>query len=70
MTIQKQALRLSKSEKLKLMEALWDDLSKNPNDFEAPGWHRGELERTEQQIAEGKARFVDWSEAKARLRSG
>lgn len=68
MTIEEQAMELSTAEKLKLMEVLWSDLSRDPEGFEAPQWHLDELKESERLIAEGKEHFLDWSEAKAMLR--
>jgi hypothetical protein len=45
MTLEKQVMRLPKAEKLKLMEALWSDLSRNSEEFEPPQWHREALRR-------------------------
>lgn len=57
------------SEKLKLMEALWDSLSAMADgSFESPAWHESALRQTEEDLAAGKVRFVDWAEAKEQLR--
>jgi len=56
------------SEKLQLMEALWEDLSRNADAVESPEWHREVLEDREQRIASGEARFSDWEQAKAEIR--
>jgi hypothetical protein len=56
------------SEKLQLMEALWADLSRNPDDLESPEWHGEVLEQRERKIAGGEARFSDWEQAKAEIR--
>ena len=64
------ALRqLSRNEKLKLMEALWEDLSRPDGEFESPAWHAKELAETEQRLAEGKEEVMDWEKAKERLRA-
>ncbi|WP_310450200.1 addiction module protein [Sulfuritalea sp.] len=57
------------SEKLKLMEALWDSLSA-PADgsFESPAWHEQALKQAEGDLAGSTARFVDWVDAKEQLR--
>lgn len=68
MTLEEQVMRLPRAEKLKLMEALWSDLSRNSEQFEPPEWHREELEKTEQLIAEGKEHFMDCEESKRSLR--
>ena len=59
--------QLSRSEKLKLMEALWEELSRS-DEFESPAWHQKELAATEQRLAEGKEQIVDWETAKKKLR--
>lgn len=57
------------TEKLQLMEALWDSLSA-PADagFASPPWHERALQQAENDLATGAARFVDWAEAKEQLR--
>jgi hypothetical protein len=65
-----EALRqMPRSEKLKLMEALWEELSRVEGEFESPGWHAEELAATEKRLAEGKERIIDWADAKRALRS-
>ena len=56
------------AEKLQLMEALWEDLSRNADALESPDWHREVLEERERRIASGEARFSDWEAAKAEVR--
>lgn len=56
------------SERLRLMEALWADLSRLGDDFESPEWHREVLEERERQIAAGEAHFIPWEQAKAEIR--
>ena len=60
--------RLSRGEKLKLMEALWEDLSHQEDKFESPAWHAEELAKTEKRLAEGKEQVLDWETAKKALR--
>ena len=50
------------------MESLWEDLTRTPESFESPAWHKDILDERRQRIADGKARFVDWDMAKAQLR--
>lgn len=56
------------SEKLQLMEALWEDLTRNAEAIESPEWHREILEERERRIASGKVQFSDWEQAKADIR--
>ena len=59
---------LSREDKLKLMEALWDDLTGTAADFASPNWHADALDAAQQAHAAGKADFIDWSQAKRQLR--
>ena len=61
--------QLPRSEKLKLMETLWDELSRPADSFESPAWHAQELAATEQRLAEGKESVMEWDAAKRLLRS-
>ncbi len=56
-------------EKLQAMEALWDDLSRNPETLASPAWHEDILRERQQKIAAGEASFMDWEQAKAYIRS-
>jgi hypothetical protein len=61
--------QLPRSEKLKLMEMLWQELSQPDDEFESPAWHAKELAATELRLAEGKEQILDWDTAKELLRS-
>ena len=57
------------TEKLKLMEALWDSLiNGTEGDFESPAWHEKALKQAENELAAGTAHFVDCAEVKDGLR--
>ncbi|MGC2625734.1 MAG: addiction module protein [Candidatus Udaeobacter sp.] len=60
--------KMSRDEKLRAMEALWADLSKDDDGFESPAWHAQALREAERAVKTGKARFNDWDEAKKRIR--
>ena len=53
-------------EKLRAMEAIWDDLCRR-DAIASPNWHGEILAEREQLIREGKASFSDWNEAWARI---
>ena len=59
---------LSREEKLRVMEAIWEDLSREAEPVESPDWHREALEETERRLQAGQERVVDWPEAKKELR--
>ncbi|MEK7707538.1 MAG: addiction module protein [Verrucomicrobiota bacterium] len=61
--------QLSRSEKLQLMEVLWEQLSRPDDAFESPAWHEEELARTQRRLAESKEQVLNWDAAKKKLRS-
>ncbi len=67
MTVEQQALQLPKPEKLKLMEALWEDLSRSPDDVASPVWHESVLRETESRYNRGEETALDWKTAKQKL---
>jgi len=62
-----QLARMSKTQKLQAMEALWSDLSGDADAFESPAWHAKALAEAEGQYKAGKAHFVDLATAKKQL---
>jgi len=59
---------LSRTEKLRMMETLWDDLARNTTTLPPPAWHGDELKKTELAHAAGETGFVDWETAKKIMR--
>jgi hypothetical protein len=53
----------------KLMESLWEDLSRPDSEFESPAWHERELAETERRLAAGQEQVMDWDAAKKMLRA-
>jgi hypothetical protein len=51
------------------MEALWQDLSRNADQFESPAWHGDVLREREQRVEEGKEAYIDWEAARKDLRA-
>ena len=60
--------RMSREDKLRAMEALWGDLSRDEAEADSPGWHGAVLRQTEQLVRKGKARFSDRPSARRRIR--
>jgi hypothetical protein len=54
-------------EKLRTMEALWEELCRRPGDVPVPQWHKDLLDERARLVNEGKARFVDWETAKKQI---
>ncbi|TVQ41598.1 MAG: acyl-protein synthetase [Spirochaetaceae bacterium] len=61
--------KMSREEKLRAMEALWQEISKEEPAPESPAWHGEVLEQTRSRVAAGTEQVMDWEEAKRRLRS-
>ena len=61
-------LKLSPTEKLKIIEALWSDLVANEESFASPAWHEEALRKTEAEFAAGRIEILDWEDAKKELR--
>jgi len=59
---------LSRKEKLRIMEAIWEDLSADQKQVESPAWHRYALKDTERRVSSGQEEILEWSEAKNELR--
>ena len=61
--------KLSKVEKVTMMEILWADLSSSADTLDSPGWHRSELQETESRYLAGDEKPLDWGLAKEKLRN-
>lgn len=55
-------------EKLRVMELLWNDLTRHEEDFPSPAWHEEVLKKRDESTKGGKEGFVDWDSAKKALR--
>lgn len=67
MSVIEQIHQMPLHEKLLAMEAIWDDLSRNEIALEVPQWHKEILDTREQLLADGKARFIHWEDAKEQI---
>ncbi len=59
---------LSRLEKLRMMEALWDDLVHDTVLMPSPDWHEDELKKAERAYQDKSAELVSWEAAKKALR--
>jgi len=59
---------LTRSEKLIMMEALWDDLVHDPVTLSSPDRHAAALQEAERAHAENQSEFISWEVAKKSLR--
>lgn len=60
--------QMTLSDKLRMMEQLWEDLCGDPQSIPSPAWHDEVLQAREKQVKDGSARFVDWQQAKQQIR--
>jgi len=60
--------KMTKEDKLRAMEALWADLSREETQIESPPWHGEALQDRANAVREGREKFMDWEEAKRQLR--
>ena len=60
---------LSPSEKLQLVEDLWDDLAATPETVPVHGWQKEELARRKANLMQNPASGLKWEEVKRRVRS-
>jgi hypothetical protein len=60
--------RMTIAEKLRAMELLWADLSRDEAQFNSPEWHGEVLHDRAARVKEGKESFMDWETAKQQLR--
>ncbi len=68
MTTTLEIQHMSRAEKLKAMESIWDDLSRSDPEVKSPAWHERALKETEARVAAGQERIADWETAKQELR--
>lgn len=60
---------LSPSEKLQLVEDLWDDLASSPEKVPVFDWQKEELERRKNNLSRLPASGLNWEEIKRRIRN-
>ena len=61
--------QLSREEKLRVMEAIWEDLSTEDELIESPEWHKDALQETERRLSSGQEKIMEWQDAKKELRN-
>ncbi len=60
---------LSPSEKLQLVEDLWDDLAATPEDVPVHDWQKEELARRKANLRKNPASGLSWEEVQRRVRN-
>jgi hypothetical protein len=61
--------QMTTAEKLRIMEDLWADLTRNDQEFESPAWHERILKEREDRLRTGEETPIDWEVAKKDLRN-
>jgi hypothetical protein len=61
--------KMTINEKLVIMNQIWEDLMRNPEDIPSPEWHNEVLAARSERVKSGKAKFKDFDTAKSELRS-
>ena len=59
--------QMSRLEKVRLMEEIWQDLSADEQEVESPSWHGEIIAERIAKVEEGKATFLTLEELQARL---
>ena len=59
--------QMTLEEKLRTMEALWDDLCRREEAVPVPQWQKDLLDERERLVKQGQAQFMDWQTAKKRI---
>ena len=60
--------KMTREEKLAVMEELWADLSRDEAQIESPAWHGHVLRERVEAVKSGEEVFIDWETAKKQLR--
>ncbi len=61
--------KMSTTERLKIMEAIWDSLLHDETNIESPQWHKNVLAERKSKIENGEAEFVSIKKLKTKHRS-
>ena len=59
---------MSFPDKLQLLETLWDELSRSPDELPSPEWHKDVLDERRRRVQAGEETFSDWESAKQDIR--
>ncbi|MCF6159515.1 MAG: acyl-protein synthetase [wastewater metagenome] len=59
--------KMSVEEKIRTMEAIWDDLCRKADSISSPSWHEDVLVEREERIEKGEEEFADWGSAKKNI---
>jgi len=60
--------RMTTLDKLRALEAIWDDLQRTSKGVPSPSWHGDVLRARQERARAGSSHFADWAGAKRRIR--
>jgi putative addiction module component (TIGR02574 family) len=61
--------RMSVTERLQVMDQLWDSLSRYGDEIPSPDWHQDVLADRKRRAQSGEAKFLTLDQLRSRLRS-
>jgi putative addiction module component (TIGR02574 family) len=61
--------KMSRIERIRTMEALWDSLQDEETDIESPEWHLDILKERKRKIESGEAQFISIDKLRASRKS-
>jgi putative addiction module component (TIGR02574 family) len=67
MIAQTEIRKLPLSEKLELLEAIWSELSSDPDNIVVPDWHKEILDERQHGVEQGSMNAIDWELAKQQI---
>ena len=59
---------MTRSEQIAALQLIWDRLASSAEGTQPPDWHGDELAKRVAAVQDGTTKFVDWTDAKKRLR--
>ena len=59
---------MTTTEKLVVLDQIWEDLMRNTDNFPSPDWHKEVLSARAKRVKNGESEFMNWGDAKSRLR--
>jgi len=68
MIAQSEIRQMPLPEKLALLEAVWSELSSEPDQIEIPQWHKDILDERMRAGENGTAELIDWEVAKEQIK--
>ena len=61
--------KMSVTERLQVMDQLWDSLTRNADEISSPDWHQDVLADRKARAQRGEAKFLTLDQLRSRLRS-